>query len=196
MEKQQYCWINQKGAGTGKTWSCVGLVKKPPGNRNFTTFVYLSKMNTAKAVIKEEFVSQFGKHRCYFEGDVATIEAESLAQDDSSAFAAPIKVIVSTIDAMIYAFSNRDVMSYTRQDYFSELVYSFDINRPKFEDDEMVWTNIQFGPNTLIVIDECQDLEDGYIEKFMKSLATKGVSFYLMGDILQSVVEQNRHLKY
>lgn len=206
----QYCWISQKGAGTGKTWSCVGLVRNgPPGEQvtKFTTFIYLSKMNTAKAVIKEEFISQYGKHRCYFDGDVATIEAESLPGLAESltglaeslpgaTTTAPVKVIVSTIDAMIYAFSNRDVMSYTRQDYFSELVYSFDINRPKFEEDEAIWNHIQFGPQTLVVIDECQDLEDGYIEKFMKNLATKGVSFYLMGDILQSVVEQNNIFEY
>lgn len=198
MEHTQYCWINQKGAGTGKTYSCVGLITKRKTAEEtyenfskFNTFVYLSKMNTAKAVIKEEFISQYEAHNIHFNGDYGVFGSQIPEASGKV-------VVVSTIDSMVSAFTNKELNSssdYQKGDYFKDVVAKFTLGKRETGETglllEAPWNKVKLSTDTLIVIDECQDLDSGYVEFFMRQLTTAGTSFYLMGDILQSVVEQN-----
>lgn len=190
----------QRGAGCGKTYESVQLCTDPRFNHK-TTFVYLTKMHSAKDVILQEWQAQVE------EGALRVVD---IAWDDTgkkqhrAQFIKPngeeAEVVIGTIDSFMYAMGNKSVYG---KDVFESMVNSI---RDGFRASMTSTGGVRFGGGsvdlnmrTLIVVDEAQDLQVNYIEALSQIMRNTLIDVYVIGDKLQSLFERaniHTHLEF
>lgn len=187
----------QRGAGCGKTYESINSIHEyiGHGKRNF---IYLTKVHSAKSVINKEFAEQTQSSRDleknkikpllqynfikkHNEGDKQYHWKGKISNDD-------INIVIGTIDSFMYnLYTQKNSIPTTNQGYF-EIITKDLLNIDKFNKHNFN-TTINF--KTLIIVDECQDLEEYYLKTLDHIGYTTGVDISIIGDILQSIYEIN-----
>jgi hypothetical protein len=185
---------NQRGAGCGKTYESIQLLSQDTRFRHKSTFIYLTKMHSAKEIIYKEFQDQ------YKDGKLMNIEV----CDDSSYTGKQYKVsyfnkltssecevIIGTIDSFIYALGNKENR---HRDFFRGLLESIKGGYNAIGNDggvKYASKTTYLNKRCLVLIDEAQDLDKSYIESIAMIMRNTYVDAYVIGDKLQSIWSEN-----
>lgn len=191
---------NQRGAGCGKTYESIQLIEKDPRFKIKTTFIYLTKMHSAKEVIYNEFKEQYDR------GSLSSIE---LADDGENLEGKQYKInfinkntnkdcniIIGTIDSFMFAVADTNKINKDR-DYFASIVKSIrggNVNTTNSGSIKYAKKSTKLNKECLIIIDEAQDLDPVYIEAITSIMRRTYIDTYVIGDKLQSIWwEHNIH---
>lgn len=182
---------NQRGAGCGKTYESIQLLDKSTIFEHKDTFIFLTKMHSAKEVIYNELKEQYER------GALSNLE---LPDDDDDIVGKQYKIkyknnknnknctlIIGTIDSFMFAIGNKDIRD---SDYFAGIVKSIKngfVNTGKDGTIKYASESHKLNKNCLIIIDEAQDLEHTYIEAISNIMRHTYVDTYVIGDKLQSI---------
>lgn len=181
---------NQRGAGCGKTYESIQLINEDPRFVDKTTFIYLTKMHSAKDVIFGELKDQHEKGRI---GNVKFLQ-EKLDDIDGKQYkveftrgAQMCQMIVGTIDSFMYAVGDKSVRD---NDYFTAIAKSVCdgkiTTKPRYAKGQLL-----LNKQCLIIIDEAQDLGRVYIRGMAEIMRNTYIDVYVIGDKLQSIYESN-----
>ena len=200
-------YFNQRGAGCGKTYESIQLIQTRFKDKN--TFLYLTKMHSAREVIYSEFVDQF-ENKQLFKTSFVILEKNNIGKQYIIRFQ-NIKTqeictaIIGTIDSFTYAIQNRNKIMSKGDDFFMEIVRrirSHSVDNPELLLDKENRTiryaqgTMSLTERTLVIIDEGQDLEQTYIEAFQNIITFTGIDTYVIGDKLQSILSENNLFTY
>jgi hypothetical protein len=186
-------YLNQRGAGCGKTYESIQLMNDPRFQYK-TTFIYLTKMHSAKEVIYTEIQEQEKKFK-YLKMEKNDPSGKqykiSFLKKDVT-----INVLIGTIDSFTYAMADKSV-PIDDQDYFRGIVAT--IQNGNIVSPELVkyaQQNMNLCRKTLVIIDEAQDLEPEYIKAFESLITKTNIDVYVIGDKLQSIWGGNNIYTY
>ena len=177
-------YLNQRGAGCGKTFESVQLMADPRFQSK-TTFIYLTKMHSAKEVIYNEIRQQEGSFK-YLKMETNDASGKQykisfLKKTDT------INVLIGTIDSFTYAMVDKTVLI-DDEDYFRGIVNT--IQSGHIVSPELVryaQKNMHLNRKCLVIIDEAQDLGPEYIQAFESIITKTNIDVYVIGDKLQSI---------
>lgn len=182
---------NQRGAGCGKTYESIQLLDKSETFKHKDTFIFLTKMHSAKEVIYTELKEQYER------GELSNLELPEEGDDIvGKQYLIKYKnnknnknstLIIGTIDSFMYAIGNKNVRD---KDYFSGIVKSIKdgfVDTGKDGSIKYASEKPKLNKNCLIIIDEAQDLEPKYIQAISNIMRNTYIDTYVIGDKLQSI---------
>lgn len=188
---------NQRGAGCGKTYESIQLVNNDKRFSNKATFIYLTKVHSAKDVIYKEFKEQ------YDDGKLDNIKEIGDRKDNAIGKQYKIiieknkkqrTIIIGTIDSLTYRIGTPNTKY---SDHFRGIVNSIKnghTNIPKDGRIKYAGQNVGLNKECLLIIDEAQDLDPVYIEAVCMIMRKTYTDAYIIGDKLQSIWgEHNIH---
>lgn len=189
--KQAKLYVNQMGAGNGKTYSAVQLLKNPEFSC-YSTFVYLTKQHSAKHIIFKELKNQ--KERGLL--DCIIFNDDDFEMDTKQKYrlikcevnTKPIKIVIGTFDSLIYRFFHQsEIKNSTGFNVFNDwalrIAESENVTLEKYE----YINKIKFSKKVLLIGDEMQDLHPNYSKCILRILSDTYSSFFAVGDKLQSI---------
>jgi hypothetical protein len=194
-------YFNQRGAGCGKTYESIGLLRHKDFFRK-TTFIYLTKMRSAKKVIEDELKTQFAQNKFPSEYKLTLIQDgnqySALVNDAGTESREPrnIEIYVGTIDSFTYALRRKQFEGSTM---FKQIVCDLAQGNIKIMDDgkfKYANTTPRLSQNCLVIIDEAQDLEQEYIQAFQEITKKTNIDTYVIGDRLQSIFKEHNLFTY
>lgn len=192
---------NQRGAGCGKTYESIQLLLDDKFT-HVNTFIYLTKMHTAKEVIFNEFKEQYERSKL---SSISNVKYDITGKQKKINYKNNITkqscdVIIGTIDSFTYALHNRDKVP-RGNDYFMNIVKSIsngNICVTKSGAIKYARSSIKLSSECMVIIDEAQDLSVEYLLALCEIMKSTYIDAYLIGDELQSIVEEDNiyvHLK-
>jgi len=187
-------YFNQRGAGCGKTYESVQLINSNPTK---DTFIYLTKLHSAKVVILEEFVNQnkngrLSNFKMVSNGaNKSEMERQYKLTFLNNETNHNITVIIGTIDSFNYAVVDKCKLN-SGSDYFKEILRSIKkgyISQTLAHTQIINYANKQLtiDTNCMVIIDEAQDLTKEYFEAFDVIRTQTNIDVYIIGDKLQSI---------
>ena len=183
-------YIKQQGPGSGKTYNIINMIQ----NKEFLhykKFIYVSKQHSARAIIKDEFLSQYNAGLLNIKNMKFRDIGKKYVIDYTNSKGFDCCIIISTIDAFMYALGDKSVQTY---DLFEGIVQSII--------DNSIEDNIYFAgmttslSDTLYISDESQDLKEMYGKALLKIIKETGMSVYAVGDKLQSISNETNAFTY
>jgi len=182
-------YFNQRGAGCGKTYESIQLLNKS----SFKTkkiILYLTKTHSAKEVIYGEFKEQYNAGHIHN----ISLVSETLdkryklvlrrEEDDNE-----LIILIGTIDSFTYTvYDKSDTLN--ALDPFNDIVNKLHEGKI-LKEINYGNTQIELNYDTLIIIDEAQDLGKNYMEAFITIINKTRADLYIIGDKLQSIWDTN-----
>jgi len=187
-------YVNQMGAGCGKTFTSIKLLDGGNLFDSKNTFIYLTKLHSAKSVIYGELKSQCSNK--LFKNIVITKTLDSRKNQKQYKISFKhilldklINVIIGTVDSFYFAINDK------KED--KNTLSMFDSIKLNIINDgtciDKKYNTVEYGgmqiklSDTLVILDESQDLPllDLKVVNYMAK--TFSLDFYLIGDKLQSV---------
>lgn len=197
---QAYLYVKQQGAGSGKTYGMIQMLNSDPAIIPLKFIIFLTKQHAAVHVMFSEFREQ------YTNGKLTNIELlEELpvcASDDKKYIVhykntlsnVNVYAIFASIDSFTYAIGTA---SKSASDYFKSIVQSICDGATKIQTDGLLkyaGVNPKINKESIIFIDETQDLSELYGEAFMKTVIKTHTNICVVGDKLQSLEHQDNAL--
>lgn len=191
-------FIRQQGAGSGKTYGLMQLLNNDPEITCFKNIIFITKQHAAVNVMYTEFMRQ------YTNGDLFNLEIIE-QPDDAKKYIVVYKhkitdiictVIFATVDSFTYALGEAPSHTY---DKFQGILESIKEGTLKIKrNGSMNFAGRQplLNKETLIAIDEGQDLSQSYGEAFLKLVTSNFPNLCIVGDQLQSLSYENNALTY
>lgn len=207
---QSHIYVMQKGAGSGKTYGMIQLLNDHSEITKFKHIIFITKQHSAVNVMFTEFMTQ------YVEGKLTNIELfeEPRAADgsyDHSMFQYDKKFIVpyrhkitnvqtfaifATVDSFTHAVG--EAVS-DAHDTFVSIVKSIKDGFSKVTREgklKFAKMPILVNKETLIMIDEAQDLTKLYGEAFLQFVHSTNTNMCVCGDRLQSLQTADNALTF
>ena len=194
--------VIQKGAGSGKTYDSVQLVCDPKHSHK-TTFLYVTKVHTAKQVIVDEFNDQLKSGKLDPRIPVKQWTFSRVEKKKTVLECGPeegnLTIVIGTIDSLVWALDNycttkstnrsqADPLRVAPGDHFAQrrndVAYNKDVSSPTLK---YAGEWIVMDETCLINVDEVQDLSMEYVDIFIKLVRSTRVDFSVIGDKLQSI---------
>ena len=183
-------YIKQNGAGSGKTWNIINMIHRPEF-LHFKQFIYVSKQHSARAIIKDEFLSQYNDGLLNITNMKFRDNGKKYIIEYTNNKGFDCCIIISTIDAFMYSIGDKTVQTY---DLFEGIVQSII--------DNSIENTIQFAglttqlSETLYISDETQDLKEMYGMALLKIIKETNMTVYVVGDQLQSISNETNAFTY
>ena len=185
-------YFNQRGAGCGKTYESIQLIQSDERFARKETYIYLTKMHSAKEVIYNELKEQERR------GQLNMLEI--LENDDNNGKQYKlayvnietnkrIVIIIGTIDSFNNAVVDKDEII-QRNDYFKGIVETIKNGHISTTEEGKIkyaGKRPSLNKKCLIIIDEAQDLREDYIKAFNTIITQTNIDVYVIGDKLQSI---------
>ena len=191
-------YIRQQGAGSGKTYGLMQLLDNDPEIMCFKNIIFITKQHAAVNVMYTEFKKQ------YRNGNLPNLEIIE-EPDDAKKYIIVYKhtitgitctVIFATVDSFTYALGEASSHTY---DKFQSIVESIKEGTLKIgRNGSMKFAGQQplLNKETLIALDEGQDLPQSYGEAFLKVVTSNFPNLCIVGDQLQSLSYKENALTY
>lgn len=192
---------NQRGAGCGKTYESIQLLLNDEFSHK-DTFIYLTKMHSAKEVIYKELSEQYkrgslcsleiDKNDC-IDDEIGIIDKQYQIKYTNAKTTQDCRVIIGTIDSFMFSVNaNKKINDI---DYFGGIVKDIrdneNLNTSKNGSLNYRKNTIKLNKRCLIIIDEAQDLGPEYIEAVGKIMRNTYIDTYVIGDKLQSIADEH-----
>ena len=191
-------YFNQRGAGCGKTYESIQLIQTDKRFIEKETYIYLTKMHSAKEVIYNELKDQEAR------GQLNILEIVENDNNSGKQYKITyfnketnkeIVIIIGTIDSFNYAVVDKNKIV-KHNDYFKGIVQTIRKGFISTKEGKINYAGKRptLNKKCLIVIDEAQDLGEEYIEAFNTIITHTNIDVYVIGDKLQSIWgEHNIH---
>ena len=187
-EKRLY--ISQKSAGNGKTHGIINMIQRKEF-LHFTTFIYVTKQHSARAIIKDEFVTQYEAGLLNITNFNFQIMGKKYVIEYTNSCNINCTIIIATIDSFFYCIGDKDVQTYN---FFEGIVNSV-IDNPIVDSFRFANKEIKLS-DTMYVLDESQDTPDIYGKAILKMLNETKITVYCVGDKLQSISNESNTFNY
>jgi hypothetical protein len=187
---------NQRGAGCGKTYESIQLIEKEVKFNHKDTFIYLTKMHSAKEVIYNEFVEQSKR------GVLEKLIFDNDEDDDEIGFyngsqykityinketQKNCMVLIGTIDAFINSIGDKNITDKNRFSGMAKSIRDGCVNVSENGKIKFGGNEAKLNKDCLVIIDEAQDLGPEYIEAVCNIMRNTYMDTYVIGDKLQSI---------
>jgi hypothetical protein len=188
---QSTLYIKQQGAGNGKTFGIIQMLQHPAFS-HYKRFVFVSKQHSARAIIHAEFIGQYSAGLLRITNVVDKEMNKKYIIHYTNHLGENCSLIIATIDSFMYSIGNKD--NKNTVDYFESIVKSI-------IDDSFIncdasgvihFTDVKpkLNRETMLFIDETQDLSPFYADAILKLMNERYVDAYIVGDKLQSLVNE------
>ncbi len=187
--KQCDLYIKQRGAGCGKTYESIQILNDVKYS-NIKTFIYLTKMHSAKDVIFGEFKQQL--HSNKLDKVVAEIDGdEKKGKQYVVEYKNPVgmdcTMFIGTIDAYMMRYGDE---KHNMGHYFGGIISSVAEAREVGKFGNAVnfgQKSVRLCNETMLIIDEAQDLPVTYINAIYRLMEATYCNVSIIGDKLQSI---------
>jgi len=186
-------FIKQQGAGNGKTYGIIQMLELE-ALAHYSTFIFVTKQHSAKTLIKNELENQV-------EGGKLNDIPEITIEDNNKKFiinyrnektGKDTRIIIATIDSLMSNIGNKNHTYYDRFQGIIDSIIDGHISTDKAGVVNFAGVNPKLNKETLLVIDEAQDLTVNYAKAIVNIMRNKYIDAYIVGDKLQSIsYEQN-----
>ena len=183
-------YISQKSAGNGKTWGIINMIQRKEF-LHFSTFIYVTKQHSARAIIKDEFVTQYEAGLLNITNFNFQIIGKKYVIEYTNSCNINCTIIIATIDSFFYCIGDKDIQTYN---LFEGIVNSV-IDNPIIDTFRFANKEIKLS-DTMYVLDESQDTPDIYGKAILKMLNETKISVYCVGDKLQSISNESNTFNY
>jgi nitrogen regulatory protein PII-like uncharacterized protein len=183
-------YISQKSAGNGKTWSIINMIQRKEF-LHFTTFIYVTKQHSARAIIKDEFVTQYDAGLLNITNFSFQIMGKKYVIEYTNSANIHCTIIIATIDSFFYCIGDKNVNTYN---LFEGIVNSV-LENPIIDSFRFANKDIKLS-DTMYVLDESQDTPDIYGKALLKMLTETNITVYCVGDKLQSISNESNTFNY
>lgn len=198
--------VKQQGAGNGKTFGIVQLIRKPDF-AHYDTLVYLTKQHSAVHVIRSEMEDQrdkgllpnieFGELLTHGKKTVLPFRVKLEKPDTDTTTTEWRSIIVGTFDSFVYSLARHDTEGI---DKFQEMVNTI-VNDERLsscsESGSLKYAGgVRLNKRMLLIGDEMQDLTENYAKAVVRIMRDWYVDFYAVGDRLQSISIKNNAFTY
>jgi hypothetical protein len=187
-EKKLY--ISQKSAGNGKTWSIINMIQRKEF-LHFTTFIYVTKQHSARAIIKDEFVTQYDAGLLNITNFSFQVIGKKYVIEYTNSRNINCTIIIATIDSFFYCIGDKNLNTYN---LFEGIVNSV-LENPIIDSFRFAGKDIKLS-DTMYVLDESQDTPDMYGKALLKMLTETKITVYCVGDKLQSISNESNTFNY
>ena len=167
--KKGTIYINQRGAGCGKTYESIQLIQQDQRFIDKDTFIYLTKTHTAKEVIYNEFKEQELRGKL---NNLEIIENDNTQTQYKISYFnkksnKKIQIIIGTIDSFNWAVVNKNKIV-KHIDYFKGIVKTIINGFNSIKEDKIKYAGLYpyLTENCLVIIDEAQDLDKDLLYNF------------------------------
>ena len=191
-------YFNQRGAGCGKTYESIQLMQTDNRFIEKETYIYLTKMHSAKEVIYNELKEQEARGQLnmlkMIENDNNIGKQYKISYFNKETNK-EILIIIGTIDSFNYAVVDKNKII-NGNDYFKGIIKTIKNGFISIKNNKIQYAgkNPSLTKKCLIIIDEAQDLCEEYIEAFNTIITHTNIDVYVIGDKLQSIWgEHNIH---
>lgn len=198
-ERPGIIYFNQRGAGCGKTYESIQLVVNDMRFTNKSTFIYLTKVHSAKDVIRNEFIEQLERGLLNnldiieqdFTGRQYKITCVNKQTEQEK------QLIIGTIDSFTSAVVDKNE-KITDGDKFRGIVKQIQGGKVDLKHGIVRYAqkDHKLSNNTLIIIDEAQDLNSIYLDAFCTIINKTNIDLYIIGDKLQSIWSEHNIYTY
>jgi hypothetical protein len=191
---QSYLYVKQKGAGSGKTYGMMQLLNRDPEITHFKYIIFITKQHAAVNVMYTEFMNQYNDNELY---NIQMInDPKDHKRSDDKKFIVNYKhritnvesyAIFATVDSFAYAIGTP---SKNVSNQFESIVKSISEGFSKVKRSgtlSFAGMNPIINKETIVMIDETQDLSEVYGEAFLKFVSTTHTNLCVVGDRLQSL---------
>ena len=114
-------FVNQRGAGCGKTYESIQLLRADSRFASKSVFIYLTKQHSAKDVINTEHLSQLKRLEIVDENIVPDVKNKSRGKQYVFQYPDGKLVAIGTVDSFIFALGNKDASRSPTANYFQAL---------------------------------------------------------------------------
>jgi len=187
-------YLNQRGAGCGKTYESIQLITNNPMFSHKRRFIYLTMAHTAKTVIYDELVQQLeGAKLAIVPGsaDVSITGKQYRAGLTRCTDNAEITITIGTIDSFIYALADRSKANTSSGDMFQNMCDTIISGFKGYHHKSggfRYGSSLQFlNRECLVVVDEAQDLVLKKLIALTAIARNTYIDIYVIGDKLQSI---------
>jgi hypothetical protein len=196
---QSYLYIKQQGAGSGKTYGMMQLLNSDLQITWFQWIIFITKQHAAVNVMFTEFIDQYKK------GLLPNIEmiGEPLLENKKYIIHYSHRitnvescVVFATVDSFTYAVGES---SKNASDQFASIVRSIKDGVSKVKRSGLLkfaGVDPLINKETIIMIDETQDLSELYGEAFLKFVSSTHTNLCVVGDRLQSLQHRENALTF
>lgn len=190
-------YIRQQGAGNGKTYGIIQMLEKDEF-KHYKNYIMVTKQHSAKYVIYNEFNDQIRRKEINYLQikDEPHTAKQYIIKYFNKKSNTNCQLIIATIDSLMYSIGNRNHGEY---DKFEGLVNSIIDNHIDASSKGVIKfarINPKLNKETLLVIDEAQDLPINYAKAIIQIMRNRYVDTYIVGDKLQSISYDNNTFTY
>ena len=196
---QAFLHIKQQGAGSGKTYGMMMSLNNDKEFAHYKWIIFITKQHSAKTVMFDTFMQAFN------DGNLTNIEliGEALYENKKHILHYRHKltnveacVVFATVDSFTYAIGEASTKS---SDTFKSIVQSIKDGVSKVKrSGALKFAGVYpfINKETIIMIDETQDLSELYGEAFLKFVNSTHTNLCVVGDRLQSLSERENALTF
>lgn len=196
---QSFLHVKQQGAGSGKTYGMMMSLNNDVEIAHYKWIILITKQHAAKTVMRDTFMETFNH------GKLTNIEMLREPIDNGRHYIIHYRhkltnieacAVFATVDSFTYAIGEASTKS---SDTFKSIVESIKDGVSKVKRSGLLkFAGVDpfINKETIIMIDETQDLSELYGEAFLKFVNSTHTNLYIVGDRLQSLSERKNALTF
>ncbi len=194
---QSNLYIKQQGAGNGKTFGLIQMLESDEF-AHYKHFIIVSKQHSAKYVIYAEFKNQIDNGllnhlQIINENDYNKKYSITYKNKKNDSIC---QIVVATIDSFMYALGDTknkecDKFEGVVNSIIDGYIESNNINSIYYNG-----KNIRLNKEICLICDETQDLAVHYAKAIIHIMRNKYIDAYVVGDKLQSIMNENNAFTY
>jgi len=193
-------YINQQGAGNGKTYSIINMLQDDD-KLHYKYFIFVTKQHSAKYVIKEQFYERYVKNK---DNKLTYIIDVNINEDNKKYIISyrnsknnkNYQMIIATIDSLMYSIGNKNSSEYEKFIGIVNSIIDDYIRTDKQGKIKFAGIDPKLNKEILLILDEAQDLAVNYAEAIINIMRHKYIDAYIVGDKLQSISNEPNSFTY
>jgi len=190
-------YLKQQGAGNGKTYGIIQMLESDEV-AHYNTFIFVTKQHSAKTVIKNELEHQVtnGLLKYINELTIEDTNKKYIIEFCNEKTGKNAKIIIATIDSLMYSIGDTNHSFYDKFQGIIDSIIDNHINTDKAGVIRYAGVNPKLNKETLLVIDEAQDLTINYGQAIINIMRNNYIDGYIVGDKLQSISYEENAFTY
>jgi len=191
-------FIKQQGAGNGKTYGIIQMLEDDK-MLHYKNFIFISKQHSAKSVINNEFKDQIKNNQipCITDLNEKEVNKKYIKSYTNTKNNTEHQMIIATIDSLMYSIGDKNSTGY---DKFENIVNSIieDHIHTKDKSGTIKYATVdpKLNKETLLIVDEAQDLTKNYADAIINIMKHKYIDAYIVGDKIQSISNDPNSFTY